>query len=76
MELAENNPEFTGLDIVASVNNEVWIDKDGNENTNNNYMDEVVNKFKKELSKNLVANLDAIDEILNRVLFLNNIFLY
>lgn len=69
MELAENNPEFTGLDIVASVNNEVWIDKDGNENTNNNYMDEVVNEFKKELSKNLVANLDAIDEILNRVLF-------
>lgn len=68
MELAKNNPEFTGLDIVESVNKEMWIDKNGNENTNNDYMDDVVNKFKKELSRNLVAQLDAIDEILNRVL--------
>lgn len=69
MDFAEKYQKYSGLNIVEYVNNEKWIGDDGEEYTNNTYIDKAISNFKEGLSKNLVSKLDAIEEILKRVSF-------
>lgn len=64
--LEDNSP--SGIDIFTDfINTKTIQDSKGNESNIVDYFDHLVDGFKKTLAANLVADLDYIEEVLNRV---------
>lgn len=64
---ASDHPDVNGLGILEYINSQEWIIENGKAYFNSEYMKLSISRFKKKLSSNLVAPMDTLDTVLNRV---------
>lgn len=64
---ANDHPGISGLGILEYINSQKWIIEKGESYYNSEYMKFSISRFKKKLSSNLVAEMDTLDTVLNRV---------